>query len=180
MGTRFATTGPVGPQLGPDDAGNLRTQFTALLADRDALLNATGLLTTPTLGIGSTKTQVASVAFNHQIDGVRSTRNAVAAGTAFTATTHDIADGYHRIFVLSCVTGATGTITITPGTATLQAAVVEAPATPSGQVKMGEVKIAATGAIFDATTNDLDAAHLTVTYTNAALLGQTAQALTRS
>lgn len=40
MGTRFASTGPVGPQLGADDAENLRTQFNALLVDVTAIRTA--------------------------------------------------------------------------------------------------------------------------------------------
>ena len=163
MGTRFATTGPVGPQLGPDDAENLRTQFNALVDMVDLAIAGTGCLSDPALAIGSTKAQVANGAFNYQIAGMRYAKAAVAAGTAFTATTHDIADGSARAFTLSI--DAAGTITITPGTAAV-GTTATAPATPAGEAKMGEVLIAADGAIFDATTDDLDASHLTVTYTD--------------
>lgn len=175
--TRFATTGPEGPQLGPDDAENLRTQFNAIRDDIDTLLTGTGLRSTASLAEGTTAENVASGAFEYQIDGVTYAKDAVAAGTAFTATTHDIASDKEAIFVLSIDTG--GTITITKGD---DAAAGEgvAPATPTGECKMGEVKILATGDTFDATSDGLDETWLTVTYTDTAAIAQTSSDLTVS
>lgn len=162
MGTRFATTGPEGPQLGASDAANLRTQFNALVDMVDLAITGTFVISDPTLAIGtSSKKAVKNAAFSFQANGV--TEAKAAAETAFTATTHDIADGSARAFTLSIATG--GTVTITPGTAAV-GTTATAPATPAGEAKMGEVLIAASGAIFNATTDDLDAAHLTVTYTD--------------
>lgn len=156
----------------------VRANHNRLVADVQGLLNGDLLISAPTIGIGSTPTNVATGAFVFQIDGVRERKAAVAAGTAFTATTHDIADPTalprEAIYVLSVAVG--GTITITKGADAAAGAAV-APATPANEVKLGEVLIQHDGtAIFDATTDQLDAAHLTVTYTPAAaavLTGQT-------
>jgi hypothetical protein len=143
---------------------NLRSTFNDLRTFVLAALTGSTCLTDPGLQIGTSSKKAVrnNNAFSFTDDGVTVTK--AAAETAFTATTHDVADGYKRIFVLSIVTA--GTITITPGTAVLAASTATAPATPTGEAKIGEVQIAASGAIFNATTDDLDAAHLTVTYTD--------------
>ena len=145
----------------------LRTTFNDL---RSIVLNAlTGNIarTSPALAIGSTKTQVANGAFTFNIGGMPYAKTATAAGTAFTATTHDVADGYTRIFTVQI--NASGTISYSPGTAVLtaNASTATGGALTAANAKMGEVKISADGAIFDATSDDLDDAHLTVVYTNA-------------
>lgn len=132
------------------------------------------LATPVTLAIGSTPANVATSAFDYWLSGTRYEKGAVAAGTAFTATTHDIADPdanpREAIYVLSA--NAAGTITITKGATAVEDAAV-APATPAGQVKIGEVKVQHDGTLpFDATTDALNAAHLTVTYTPAEPYGQ--------
>lgn len=152
------------------DIYNLRKQFNNLVDALDTLVNGDALLSDPNLAIGtSSKAKVKNGAdLIWQVDGMR---YRIAADTehAFTATTHDIADpdaaGREAIYVFSVTAGSTA-CTITKGAdAALGAAV--APATPAGHVKVGEVKIAHDGsAIFDATTDDLDAAKLTVTYTD--------------
>lgn len=177
MGTRFATTGPEGPQLGINDAENLRTQFNALRTDLITVLSGDYLVTSPALAIGSTPSQVASGAFTYVIDGIQYQKAAVAAGTAFTATTHDIAADKEAIFVLSINAG--GTITITKGD-DADAGSAVAPDTPAGECKMGEVKVSAVGDTFDATTDSLAETWITDTYTNAALISAslTSSALT--
>lgn len=97
----------------------------------------------------------------------------IAASTevAFTATTHDIAadaslvkEAYYLLSVDSA-----GTVTVTKGaTATTGAGVL--PDTPANGIAFGYVRIrvAAGSTIFDATSDDLDAAHLTVVYVNLA------------
>lgn len=154
----------------PDD----RTQTNVIVEERDLFgvlqeVPETTLLSVPSLGIGSTPANVATSAFSFRVDGTREDKAAVAAGTAFTATTHDIADPdaepREAIYVLSVAAG--GAITITKG-ADAAADEAVAPATPADEVKIGEVKIQHDGtAIFDATTDSLAAAHLTVTYTPA-------------
>ena len=116
--------------------------------------------------------------FEHVFDFTPYRRNIKIADSeiAFTATTHDITDpdasGRERVYVLSVArpvgsppNEATAVVTITAGTqAALTAGV--APSTPAGELKIGEVLIAHDGtAIFNATTDLLSAAHLTVTFT---------------
>ncbi|MDD4381732.1 MAG: hypothetical protein PHE21_00070 [Candidatus Dojkabacteria bacterium] len=116
----------------------------------------------PALAIGSSsKAKILNGAFTVVRDGVVSTID--SAETAFTATTHDIADGKEAIFLVYL--NGSNAITLLKGDdASADEAVC--PDTPSGGLKIGEVKISVTGAIFNATTDDLDAAHVTDTYTN--------------
>jgi hypothetical protein len=140
-----------------------------------ALLNGNILVKAPTLAIGTDKTKIAHGEYIIQVDGFR-TR--IAAGeVAFTATTHDVADpdasGREITYLLSMTTGGS-TPTITAGTIAALGASA-APATPAGHVVLGTVKVAHDGtAIFDATTDELDEAHLTDTYTPATAYGETA------
>jgi hypothetical protein len=172
MSTRFASTGPEGPQLGPNDAANLRTQFNALRADLVKALSGDYLISASTLSIGSTKPQVATTAFDFAVNGMPEAKAAVAAGTAFTATTHDITGGSSNSYLLSIATG--GTITITMGTEAVGTTPGAAAALPAGEVAIGTVTIYSAAAGFDATTTDLDDADLTVTYTSAAIFGLSA------
>lgn len=123
------------------------------------------LLSNPTLAIGtSSKAKVKTSAFDYIKDGVIKT--VASAETAFTATDHDLADGYEAIYVLS-LDPSDDSINITMGTAVESAeADAVAPATPAGELKLGEVLIATSGAVFDATTTLLDAGTVTDTYTN--------------
>jgi len=117
---------------------------------------------TPALAIGSSsKAKVLNGEFTVVRNGVVST--IASAETAFTATTHDIADGKEAIFLVYL--NGSNAITILKG-ADADADEAVCPDTPSGGLKIGEVKISVTGAIFNATTDDLDAAHVTDTYTN--------------
>jgi hypothetical protein len=142
---------------------NLRSTFNDLRTFVLAALTGSTCLTSPALKIGTSSKKAVrnNSAFSFTDDGVTETK--AAAETAFTATTHDVASDKEAIFVLSIATG--GTITITKGDdAEIGQAV--APDTPTGEAKIGEVKIATSGDTFDATTDDLDATWLTVTYTN--------------
>jgi len=123
------------------------------------------LLSNPTLAIGSVaNTKVKTSAFDYIKNGVIKT--VAGAETAFTATTHDLADGYEAIYVLSLKL-ANESFVLTMGTAAKSSeASAVAPATPTGHLKLGEVKIATSGAAFDATTTALNAETLTVTYAN--------------
>jgi len=138
-----------------------------------------GLISTPVLAEGtSSKKELKCSSFNFRALGWQEAKT--GAETAFTATTHDVLDPdalpRGAIFVISIAQG--GTITITKGTDAL-AGLEVAPATPANQCKLGEVLIQHNGtAIFNANTDLLDAAHLTVVYTDAALLGADVLALT--
>lgn len=141
-------------------------------ANLQALLNeiANGatvgkLMDNPTLAIGSSsKAKIKTSAFAYVKDGVMKT--IAAAETAFTATSHDLADGGEAVYLLSLKL-ADDSLVITKGTEVVSADEdAVAPATPDGHLKLGEVLIATSGAIFDASSTDLDAATLDVTYTN--------------
>jgi hypothetical protein len=123
------------------------------------------LLGNPTVAIGtSSAAKVKTSAFDYIKDGVIKT--VAGAETAFTATAHDIADGYEAIYVVSLKL-SDDSIVLTKGTAveTADPSVAVAPATPTGHLKLGEVKVATDGAIFDASTTLLSAATVTDTYT---------------
>ena len=117
---------------------------------------------TPALAIGSSsKAKVLNGAFTVVRNGVVSTID--SAETAFTATTHDIADGKEAIFLVYL--NGSNAVTLLKG-ADAGADEAVCPDTPEGGLKIGEVKISVTGAIFNASTDDLDSAHITDTYTN--------------
>lgn len=92
------------------------------------------------------------------------------AEVAFTATTHDIAPSASAVqeacYLLSLA--ADGTPTITMGTVASGAGNAKIPEFVSGKTPIGYVRIAveAGSTLFNATTDDLDASHLTVTYVN--------------
>jgi len=116
----------------------------------------------PALAIGSSsKAKILNGAFTVVRDGVVSTID--SAETAFTATTHDIADGKEAIFLVYL--NGSNAVTLLKG-ADAGADEAVCPDTPDGGLKIGEVKISVTGAIFNASTDDLDSAHITDTYTN--------------
>jgi hypothetical protein len=152
---------------------NVLWNLTGVVNTLSALVNQlnTGdeLLSVAGLAIGTDKTAVAHDALRFQIDGYRYA--AVAGEVAFTATSHDIADidddPREAIYVLSV--DVAGAVTITKGTTAAKDEAV-APATPAGEVKLGEVLIQHDGTLpFDATTDELDDAHLLVVFTDEAL-----------
>lgn len=119
----------------------------------------------PDLKIGSSSAaKIKNEAFTVVRDGVVST--IASAETAFTATTHDITDGYEAIF--NVYLDADNAITLLMGTEveTADPSVAVCPDTPSGGLKLGEVKVATDGAAFDASTTLLSASEVTDTYTN--------------
>ena len=112
--------------------------------------------------IGTTDTQLANTRCVGYFDGAGATAieiAATAAGTAFTATTHDVATGSKwGGFLLSIQTG--GTITITPTAAlnysTEALAIAAKPSVPANEIELGFVTIQSTsGAIWNATTDAL-------------------------
>ena len=88
----------------------------------------------------------------------------------FTATTHDVvANGsaaQERWYLFSIV--AAGTVTITVGGASAAVGAATFPATPAGGTPIGamRIEVAAGATDFDATTDELDEAHITDEYYN--------------
>jgi len=123
------------------------------------------IIGSPALSIGSSSAaKVKNAAFVVVRDGVIST--IASTETAFTATSHDIEDGYEAIF--NVYLDSDNAVSLKMGAKVLTAvpSVAVCPDTPSGGLKIGEVKVAADSDDFDATTDDLSAAHVTDTYTN--------------
>lgn len=144
---------------------NLMDQFDALnTAQQYRALSTGGLV----IGSSSKKAiKIAStVAYLHA--GVFCAKT--TAEVAFTATTHDIAANassvQEAVYLLSLI--ADGTVTVTMGEIATGAGNAKLPEVPSGKTPFGYVRVAvAAGSTkFDATSDDLDAAHLTVTYVN--------------
>lgn len=137
----------------------------ALLAEIANGATVGKLLSNPTLAIGtSSAAKVKTSAFDYIKDGV--VKTVASAETAFTATTHDLADGEEAIYVLS-LDPSDDSFTLTMGTAVESAsASASAPSTPAGELKLGEVLVATSGAVFDASTTLLSAGTVTDTYTN--------------
>ena len=95
-------------------------------------------------------------------------KSKTTAAVAFTATTHDITASASTVQeACYLVTLASdGTPTVTMGTVSTGAGTALLPSVPSGGTPIGfaRIAVAAGSTIFDATSDDLDAAHLTVTY----------------
>jgi hypothetical protein len=139
----------------------------------DAVLTwrTNGLESAPGLAIGSSdKHKIKVVNDTYYRLGGSLKLLAAATEVVFTATTDDITNSASLIkeAIYDVSVNSTGAVIITKGeTATAPLAV--APPTPAGNVKIGEVRLAvAAGATpFDATTDELDEAHITDTYTDA-------------
>lgn len=155
-------------ELSPTVAGSQQ----ALMTQLDAMHTAQKYraLSTGGLVIGSTskkEVKIAStIAYLH--DGVFKSKTTAEVG--FTATTHDIAPNasavQEAVYLLCLI--ADGTPSWVMGTIASGAGLALLPEVPSGKTVVGYVRVAvAAGAtLFNATTDDLDAAHLTVTYVN--------------
>jgi hypothetical protein len=142
-----------------DTTNTLVTELKGIVDSIYANNTGTYMKSATVLSAGTTDTQIASTAFQYTINGVDYYKAAVAAGTAFTATTHDITADKWASYKLSADTS--GTITITVSAAanydTEALAIAAVPATPAGEVNMGYVTVHATsGAIFNATTDALE------------------------
>ena len=125
------------------------------------------MLTAPGLAIGTSSKAAVKIA-NIQTYVVGGAVVELAAGeTAFTATTHDITASASKVqeayYLLSTVDGVN--IVITKGSTADEDAAVP-PAIPSNAIPIGlvKIKVAAGATDFDATTDELDESHLTVTF----------------
>ena len=140
--------------------------FYDLLDDLEENINSVSndkVLGNPTLAIGSSAPKkVKNSAFDVVRDGVIST--VASTETDFTAIDDDLVDGYGAVYLVYLT--AANVITILKGTSTLLGASAVCPATPSGGMKIGEVKLVASGDTFDATTDSLADTWITDTYTN--------------
>jgi len=106
------------------------------------------------IGSGSKKKVLAANTVTALVNGTRVALT--TAEYAFTATDHDLALNTQAYYIYSLAAG--GTVTLTKGTAVAHGATPVVPATPTNEYLLGYVLIhAATAAIFDATTTELDA-----------------------
>lgn len=87
-----------------------------------------------------------------------------SAEVDFTATTHNVDEGYKAVFTLSH--DGDSTHAITKGETVEREEDAEAPATPKDHVKLGEVEIDAEDMDFVAGTTELGEGDLNVAYTN--------------
>lgn len=126
-------------------------------------------LTSAGLAIGSSSKKTVLIANTVSYFNAGAIKNKTTAEVAFTATLHDIAPdagaARERWFLLALA--ANGTPSITAGTAGAVGSGTY-PATPSGETPIGLVRIevAAGATLFDASSDELDAAHLTDEYYN--------------
>lgn len=143
--------------------------------------SATRALASAGLAIGTSskaKILIANTVI-YLIAGVYYTKT--TAEVAFTATAMDIAYSesavQEAVYLMSLA--ANGTATITKGVIASGAGNAVIPATPASNVAIGYVRVAvAVGTTpFDASTDLLDAGHLTVTYTNIYSLGDSAEVI---
>lgn len=120
------------------------------------------------IGSGSKKKVLIANTVQYRVAGVLASKT--TAEVDFTATTHDIAPNANTVqeAVYAISLAANGAPTVTKGTTATGAGNAVEPDTPAANTLIGTVRIAvAAGATpFDATSDDLDAAHLTVTYVN--------------
>jgi len=122
------------------------------------------------IGSGSKAKVLIANTITYVIDGVLYQKT--TAEIAFTATTHDIAAdaGSVQEAVYLYSVDSAGTVTVTKSPTATGAGNAAIPATPAGDAPLGYLRLAvAAGATdFDASSDLLDAAHLTDTYVNLA------------
>lgn len=153
--TRINNLAPVAKKV---SLGNMLDAICGVLRGDEVLTSAT------TLSIGtSSKPKVKVGAVTGWINGVYFAAN--AQEVAFTATDHDVADTKWATYRLSIVANGTVTITKSASTyATRALAIAALPAVPTAEVDLGYVIVHANGALFDASTTNLDAATVAVEY----------------
>lgn len=134
------------------------------------------VLSSPGLQIGTTSKKAVRINATtvYLKDGIFKSK--AAAEIAFTATTHDIAANASSVqeCIYLLTINAAGTVTITKGdvaTGSGNAKIPELPAQTDCVLGYVRIAVAAGSTIFDATSDDLDAAHLTVTYYSTGFLG---------
>lgn len=151
------------------DQAALENQFDAIhTALSNMALTSAGLA----IGSGSKKQVKIANTVTYLSSGIFKSKT--TAEVAFTATTMDIPANASTVqeAVYLLTLAADGTPTITMGTIATGSGNATLPERPSTGTPIGYARIAvAAGATdFDATSDDLDAAHLTVTYVNMGFL----------
>ena len=154
-----------------DDHATFITVVADLKAQLNRVLAGTTLITTPTLGIGSTPANVANVAFTFRVNGVGYAKAAVAAGTATGASTVPTGTFGACAFDIG-VDGTVDAVLATDNATGYASAVLAAaglPAAAAGHVRMGYVTASKSDGNFVFGTTALDAVNTTVAYTNSAV-----------
>jgi hypothetical protein len=154
----------------------LHNQYLANMFDQLRSRIAWMTLSAPGLVIGSTSKKEVKIANTtvYLADGLFKSKS--SAEVAFTATTDDIAPNASSVqeaCYLVCL-AADGTASLVKGTTATGSGTALLPEFPASKCVIGYVRIAvAAGAtLFNATTDDLDSAHLTVAYTDLGLLAE--------
>jgi len=139
-----------------------------LVNDIRSTLKGDYMVSKPGLAIGSTATAVSNVAFDFQIDGVRYSKAAVAAGTA--PGNDVIPQSTYGAVALDI--NAAGTISVAEaaanatGYASAALAIAGIADVADGKARMGTVTATKSDGAFTFGTTDLDAANTTVAYTD--------------
>jgi hypothetical protein len=124
------------------------------------------------IGTGSKKKVLIAATINFLSNGVFKAKT--TAEVDFTATTHDIAASAAAVkeAVYLMMLAADGTPSLVMGAVATGAGNAKLPEIPTTGTPVGYVRVAvaAGSTIFNATTDDLDAAHLTCTYVNLGFL----------
>jgi len=156
-------------------AGNV-LHMPMILGDGQVLINFEGLLSSPSLYIGSNPMQVANIAFTFNVTGATVSKAAVTAGTALVAGT--IPQNKWGIYAFTIVAG--GTITCAAGAgngagySTEAAAIAGLPSTAAASVLMGYVTVMSTDAGgFIQGTSNLNDAVVTANYYNSPIVPAT-------
>jgi hypothetical protein len=142
---------------------------TTLANDIRSALKGDYNVSLPGLAVGSTATDIANVAFDFQISGVRYSKAAVAAGTA-TGLTTVIPQATYGAIALDIV--AAGTITVVGATANATGyasaalAIAGLPAVAAGKARMGTVTTTLSSGAFTLGTTEFSAVGTTTAYTD--------------
>lgn len=148
----------------------LATNCKTLVNDIRGKLVGSGLLSVPTLGVGSTPTGVATIAFDFVIAGKGFKKPAVAAGTALSGSTIP----QNKYGALRLQIGADGTIDLVAATGNATGydsavlALAGLPAVAANHTSIGTVTVMSTDPSgFIPGTTELSAAHVTEAYADA-------------
>jgi len=149
------------------EASTLASVLT-LVNDIRAKLKGDYNVSYPGLAVGTTATDVASVAFDYTLSGIQYAKAAVAAGTA--PGTDVIPQSKYGAIALDI--NAAGTISVAKAAANATGYASEAlalagiPALAAGKARMGTVSVIKSDAAFTFGTTDLDAANVTTEIEN--------------
>lgn len=168
---KFVPQGPY-PDMGikklVEDFRAYLEQLQAMTVNMLEGLQGNYLLSLPGLAAGSTPANVANVAFEFQIAGVKYSKVAIAAGTALAG--DDIPQAAYGAWQLEI--GVDGTVDIVEaaanavGYASADLAIAGLPVVSEGHALMGFVTAINSDAVFSPGVTSLEAATVTATYTD--------------